>query len=276
MGGPPNLRLRMLFGRHLSERKLVDFVMRKRARSRQTLQGAVCTSTRSTLGSATAEMSQVDHRIGQCFEGIVDIGDELEASQHNVSDKEAARKELWRHGRLAILRSVSGTTQDTGALVPGRDAAGLEDGTQQPNALARAQGNGDAREGWTDEGVRCKRLGALLGSAHVVARTAAALSPDLCESLAPARVGTLAAQVACRVSARGAKGDLKALASLAPGLPTIAPRCGEAYARACAAIFEARLSDSPAEGCRALAKDTSVAAIEAWACGVEARADSSR
>ena len=58
--------------------------MRKRARSRQTLQGAVCTSTRSTLGSATAEMAQVDHRVGQRFEGIVDIGDELVANQHTT------------------------------------------------------------------------------------------------------------------------------------------------------------------------------------------------
>ena len=84
MGGPPNLYLRMLSGCHLSERKLMDFVMRKRARSRQTLHGAVCTSTRSTLGSVTAEMAQVDHRIGQSFEGIVDIGDELVANQHTT------------------------------------------------------------------------------------------------------------------------------------------------------------------------------------------------
>ena len=61
MGGPPNLYLRMLSGCHLSERKLMDFVMRKRARSRQTLHGAVCTSTRSTLGSVTAEMAQSEH-----------------------------------------------------------------------------------------------------------------------------------------------------------------------------------------------------------------------
>jgi hypothetical protein len=37
-------------------------------------------------------MAQVDHRIGQSFEGIVDIGDELVANQHTTKSPPAKGK----------------------------------------------------------------------------------------------------------------------------------------------------------------------------------------
>ena len=47
-----------------------------------TLRGAACEWTRSTVGSAATEMAQVDHRVSQSFEGIVDIGDELVTNEN--------------------------------------------------------------------------------------------------------------------------------------------------------------------------------------------------
>src|ERR1035437_930559 len=81
MSGPPNLRQRMLPGRH-SVSASWWISSSTGVRIPGTLQRAVCEWTRSTVRSAVAEMAQVDHRVGQGLEGVMNIADDLKTSQH--------------------------------------------------------------------------------------------------------------------------------------------------------------------------------------------------
>jgi|GEM_PF-4800517 len=193
---------------------------------------------------------------------------------------DASEKDAWRHGRLAILRTLSSGPEAD--VAGGSDAQGSAadetltasksgDPSDEGDAKDRT-GAGVSRETWNEGAVRCKRLGALLGAARITSQVTRERSLDLCASLAPARVGTLAAQVACRLRSRGGDEDVRAFGTLSSELPTLAPQCGDGYVRACAEILKARLADSPAERCRTLAKEIDVVKTYAtWACGRESR-----
>src|ERR1035437_2657909 len=81
MSGPPNLPQLMLPGRH-SVCANWWISSSTDVRIPGTLQRAVCEETQSTVGSAAAEMAQVDHRVGQGLEGIVHGTDDLVANKH--------------------------------------------------------------------------------------------------------------------------------------------------------------------------------------------------
>lgn len=83
MSGPPNLRQRMQAGRD-SAWASGWISSNTDVRMPGALQGAVCKWFRSGVRSAAAEMAQVDHRVGQGLECIVDVADDLIANQHTT------------------------------------------------------------------------------------------------------------------------------------------------------------------------------------------------
>src|ERR1035437_4258142 len=164
MSGPPNLRQRMLPGRH-SVSASWWISSSTGVRIPGTLQRAVCEWTRSTVRSAVAEMAQVDHRVGQGLEGIVDVADELVANQHTTKlilpSKHAfdGAKALFEDGRAEhALGSALGGLPDTRVLVDVGNHATVEDclsvhlaivGTVQADDAPSeidANGLGDARQ----------------------------------------------------------------------------------------------------------------------------------
>src|SRR5665647_1830557 len=81
MSDPPNLRQRMLPGRH-SVSASWWLSTRMEVRSIGAVQHAVCELAGPTVCSVVAEVPQVDHRVDQGLEGIVDIGDDLVANEN--------------------------------------------------------------------------------------------------------------------------------------------------------------------------------------------------
>src|ERR1035437_1381884 len=90
MCGPPNLRQRMLPGRH-SVCASWWISSSTDVRIPGTLQRAVCEWTRSTVGSPAAEMAQLDHRVGQGLEGIVHGTDDLVANTRSMVRKRSLK-----------------------------------------------------------------------------------------------------------------------------------------------------------------------------------------
>ena len=81
MSDPPNLRQRMLPGRR-SVCASWWLSTRMEVRSIGAVQHAVCELAGPTVSSAAAEVPQVDHRVGQGLEGIVDCTDDLISNQN--------------------------------------------------------------------------------------------------------------------------------------------------------------------------------------------------
>src|SRR5665647_1057352 len=164
MSDPPNLRQRMLPGRH-SVSASWWLSTRMEVRSIGAVQHAVCELAGPTVCSVVAEVPQVDHRVGQGLEGIVDIGDDLVANENAPEfvlpseDAFDGAKALFEDGRTEqAFGSALGGLSAARVLVDvryhvaveGRFAVGfaIVDTVEADGAPSKidANGTGDARQ----------------------------------------------------------------------------------------------------------------------------------
>src|ERR1035437_7535405 len=132
---------------------------------RGAIQRTVCKWFRSWVGSAVAKVAQVDHRVGQGLEGVMNIADDLKTSQHAtklVLPGEHAlngAKALLEDGRTEqALGSALGGLSATRVLIDVGDHATVEDRftvglaivdtiqTDNASSKINANGTGDARQ----------------------------------------------------------------------------------------------------------------------------------
>ena len=132
---------------------------------RGAIQRTVCKWFRSWVGSAVAKVAQVDHRVGQGLEGVMNIADDLKTSQHAtklVLPGEHAlngAKALLEDGRTEqTLGSALGGLSATRVLIDVGDHATVEDRftvglaivdtikTDNASSKINANGTGDARQ----------------------------------------------------------------------------------------------------------------------------------
>jgi hypothetical protein len=191
----------------------------------------------------------------------------------------AADRELWRQARLSAVRSFAksldgqASSDFTGVDAEGGDLGQDSEGPDSVDTAATSllQGSKGRRGNahWTDDSVRCKTLGTLFAStAHLanLAKTEGQAASPLCDAVTPARFGSLAATLSCRVQARGELGSTFVKQAL-NRTGSLAPSCGEGFARACAEIVRSRLAESPNAECVALAATgETLANLQAWGC----------
>jgi hypothetical protein len=184
----------------------------------------------------------------------------------------ASERELWRHARLASLRTVEGATVTSAMFDSGlAGSADERDSESEAREAGRNPLEGNASEGtlvWDDPSERCKRLGALNATLAHAGEVVRARNDAFCAALAPARVAALAAQVACRVESRAGAGTGATFARLAADRAVLSPRCGDEFARACADVVRSHLASGARGACKSLSSNSaSLASVQAWACG---------
>lgn len=202
---------------------------------------------------------------------------ELELSRRK--SRGAADRELWRQARLSAVRSFAksldgqASSDFTGVDAEGGDTSLEGEGPDSVDTAAASllRGSKGLRENarWTDDSVRCKTLGTLFAATANLAnlaKTEGQSASPLCDAVTPARFGSLAATLSCRVQARGELGSTFVKQALSRA-GSLAPSCGEGFARACAEILRSRLAESPNAECVAFAATgETLTHLQAWGC----------
>lgn len=205
----------------------------------------------------------------------------LSLESARLQSRGAAERELWRQARLAAVRSFS-RSEDIAPSPEGTEEAEGADASDAGEGSSAQLLQGSAQKlqnaPWTDDAARCKSLGTLFAStAHLAdlarrtqttppPRQEGKAPPSLCEAVTPARFGSLAAILSCRLQAKGGHSDTFVREALTR-TGSLAPSCGEGYAIACAQIVRSRLYESPTPECSALAtQQETLTLLQAWGC----------